>query len=62
MITKKAYVVDSIASLDVGVVMANNSTVATSVRPFQPKFSVSHNPNPCTGLGVLSEYRGNESA
>lgn len=49
-----------IASFDMSAIMANHS-IATSARVFQPEFSASHNLNPSTGLGVLSEYRGNES-
>lgn len=46
--------------LVMSAIMANHS-VATSARAFQPGFSASHNPNSSTGLGIISEYRSNES-
>lgn len=60
-ITEKAHVGGGTTSVDVSAIVADYS-VATSARIFQPGLSASHNSNPSTGLGILSEYRGKESA
>lgn len=58
-ISKEACGVGGIAYLGMSTIMADISTMASSARAFQ---LASYSPNPRTGLGILSEYRGNESA